>query len=319
MLLNFIILPFRPKKSAHAYQSIWTADGSPLLVNSRKLTAQAQKTLGENYKVVLGNRYGKPSIAQAMGELTDCAELLVLPLFPQYSLAATQTAIDEALSCAKPYWPIEKIKIIKEFYNAPGFIAAQAKQIATALKTIQPEKIIFSYHGLPVRQIKKISACSSSCDQQFPLSSAETALLFDQPPSRVLQRAPLCRDLTTECPIITDSNVNCYRAQCYATTRALAQVLELTEKQFVTTFQSRLGRTPWIQPFTDEMLVTLAKQGIKNIAIACPSFVCDCLETLEEIGIRAREQWLSLGGEQLTLIPCINDDANWVAKLIKSN
>lgn len=286
LLLNLIILPTRPKKSAHAYQSIWTSQGSPLLVNSEALAQNAQQLLGANFKVALAMRYKKPSIKSALEKLTDCDELIILPLFPQYSLAATETAIQAALKIAKKTWPVDKIKIIKDFYNLPEFINAQAKLIQPILKQQAIEKLIFSYHGLPERQVNK------SCDYQLQCGYPNS------------------------CPAINSKNANCYRAQCFATSQAIIKELAINDDFCLTTFQSRLGRTPWIKPYTDEVLVELANQGIKNIAIACPSFVCDCLETLEEIGIRAKEQWQQLGGESLILIPCINADANWLKLLI---
>jgi ferrochelatase len=264
LLLNLIILPLRPKKSAHAYQSIWTAAGSPLLVNSQQLADNAQKIVGSDYQVILGMRYGKPSIESAVKQFGPIDELVILPLFPQYSLAATESAIQAALTAAKKILPLDRISVIKDFYDAPKFISAQAELISQVLSAQPVEKLILSYHGLPERQSKK-------CD---------------------------------------------YRAQCYATSQALAKQLELAPDFYCTTFQSRLGRTPWIKPFTDEMLIELAAQGIKRVAVACPSFVCDCLETLEEIGMRAQEQWLELGGEQLILVPCVNGNAAWVADLL---
>ena len=257
ILLNVIILPTRPKKSAHAYQKIWTAEGSPLLINSHALAESAQTLLGNDYKVALGMRYGNPSIESAIEQLKGCDRLKVLPLFPQYSLATTETAIQRALKFAKKYWASEKINIIREFYQHLHFIKAQAQLIETALKDQSVEKIIFSYHGLPERQIKNL--------------------------------AP----------------EDCYKAQCYATTELLVEKLNLTIPH-ITSFQSRLGRTPWIKPYTDEVLIELAQQGIKNIAIVCPSFICDCLETLEEISIRAREQWAALGGGTFIVVPCVN-------------
>ena len=288
LLLNLIILPTRPKKSALAYQNIWTAQGSPLLINSEILASNAQQLLLDDYQVALGMRYGQPSIKQAIEQLKTCQRLIILPLFPQYSLAATETALVRAQTLAAETWSSENIKIIKDFYRFPSFITAQAGLIYKYLGTRQIEQIIFSYHGLPERQVKKIC------------------------------RATHC-NMSAACPEISIDNQNCYRAQCFATSRALAEQLNLKRTQYITTFQSRLGRTPWIKPYTDRALEKLAKQGVKNIAIACPSFVVDCLETLEEIGIRAREQWHELGGENLYLIPCLNTNAVWLVDLLKKS
>jgi ferrochelatase len=286
LLLNLIILPTRPKKSAHAYQSIWTKAGSPLLINSQLLLQHAQKILGENYHVELAMRYKNPSIKKAIEKLHDCDELIIMPLFPQYSLAATETAIQAALKMANKTWPAHKIKIIKDFYNLPAFIQAQAELIKNVLQQNPVEKLILSYHGLPERHLNKV------CDYQLQCGYPNA------------------------CPVIDSKNTHCYRAQCFATSAAIIKELALTDDFCLTTFQSRLGRTPWIKPYTDEVLIVLANQGIKHIAIACPSFVCDCLETLEEIGVRAKEQWQQLGGKSLVLIPCINGDANWIKAII---
>ena len=290
LLLNLIILPLRPRKSAAAYRQIWTQEGSPLLVNSQALADNAQQLLGEDYRVALGMRYGKPSIEHALAELNDCETLTILPLFPQYSLAATQTAIARAHRLALKHWDATAIQVINDFYDLPAFQQTQAELIANTFgvdvgDALPVEKILFSYHGIPERQIDKACACKSVCNKR------------------------------QICPNMGGANRFCYRAQCYATTRGIAKLLGLSSQQFVTTFQSRLGRIPWITPYTDLVLPELAAQGIKKIAIVCPSFVCDCLETLEEIGIRAREQWLALGGTELTLIPCLNDDARWITSL----
>lgn len=290
LLLNLVILPTRPKKSAEAYRAIWQDEGSPLLVNSVGLANNAQLELGDDFQVALGMRYGNPSIASAVEQLKLCDEIIVLPLFPQYSLAATETAIQHAMRAVKPHWADQKIKVIRDFYDNDTFIAAQAALVHATLQTSSNDSrmVLFSYHGLPERQIDKASPCVTLCDKQ------------------------------NTCPAINDVNRDCYRAQCYATSRALADKLNLTEKQYMTSFQSRLGRIPWIKPYTDELLDQLIKQGIKHLIIACPSFVCDCLETLEEIGIRAREQWLTAGGDSLSLVPCVNSNAHWVCNLITS-
>ena len=288
LLLNLIILPTRPKKSAKAYQSIWIDDGSPLLTYSLTLSNNTQRLLDSNYNVALGMRYGAPSISSAIEQLKNCEQLLIVPLFPQYSLAATETALIQAKSIARKIWSADKIQTVKDFYIFPGFINAQTKLIRDSLGGRQIDQLLFSYHGLPERQVRKICVAEKHCDMQ------------------------------QICPIVDKNNRYCYRAQCFATSTALAKTLNLHEDQYLTSFQSRLGRTPWIKPYTDKILIDLAVEGAKNIAIVCPSFVVDCLETLEEIGIRVQQQWLALGGENLYLIPCVNDNAVWLYKLIKS-
>ena len=287
LLVNGFILPHRAKQSTQAYQSIWTTHGSPLRINSQILADNAQRLLGEKYQVVLGMRYGEPSLANAMAKLTDCKKLIILPLFPQYSLAATQSTLTQAQRMAQSFWATDQLTIIKSFYNAPSFIEEQAKLIVDTLQRRAVEKIIFSYHGLPQRQVKK------SC-----------------------HAIDLCR-MQGKCPAIDANNQDCYRAQCFSTSTALAKSLSLQESEYMTTFQSRLGRLPWIEPYTDMTLNKLATARVSNIAIVCPSFVVDCLETLEEIGIRARRQWQALGGKHFYLIPCVNGNAGWVEEVIK--
>lgn len=276
------ILPFRPKQSAKAYQAIWTEAGSPLLIHGRNLQTKLQETLGESWQVALGMRYGTPSIASALAELKTCKQLTILPLYPQYSSAATGSSLEKVLNLLSEQAAIPSLRLIRDFYEHPGFIDAQAALIQPLLA--DHDYLLFSYHGVPERHLSR-TGCGQAC--------------------------------AGSCPRLNEANQACYKGQCYGTTRALVNRLGLNDGQYGTAFQSRLGKTPWIKPYTDQVLVDLANQGIKRLAIACPSFVADCLETLEEIGIRAKEQWESLGGEQLTLIPCVNDQNLWVKGLVE--
>lgn len=278
ILVNGLIIPLRAKNSAHAYQQIWTPNGSPLLVHSLAL----KQALQLDCPVSLGMNYGEPSIAKALDELKNCEKIIVIPLFPQYSSAVTESIIEKVKSLtSKP------LEIIKDFYDNEIYIESMAKRIQTTLNNTQPEYLLFSYHGLPMRQLYKTSGdICKSCIQN-------------------------------PCPSIQERNRNCYRAQCFATSKLIEQKLLLNHTKTITCFQSRLGRLTWAQPYTENILHELAAQGIKKIAITCPSFVTDCLETLEEIGIRAKQTWLSLGGEEFTLIPALNDDADWVEAVLK--
>lgn len=286
LLVNVIVLPFRYKKSAAAYQKIWGESGSPLLVNSQQMTAALSQALGEGYHVELGMRYGQPSIEQALEKLQGADSLTVIPLFPQYSSAATASAIEKLLSLIAKQWNMPALNIKNAFYQHPGFIAAYADIIRENIKDKNIDVLLFSYHGLPVRHIHK-SECKASCDKLHA------------------------------CPPISETNHYCYRAQCYLTSELIAKELGLSAKQYAVSFQSRLGRTPWIKPYTDFLLPELAQQGIKNIAVVSPSFVADCLETLEEIDIRTREQWLALGGDNFIFIPCLNDNPLWIKALVE--
>jgi len=281
LLLYGLILPFRAPKTAHAYQAIWTEEGSPLLNNSKKLLQKLQTKLNKQCVIALGMRYGKPSIEDALKQLQDCAHITILPLYPQYSSAATGSSIEKVLQLLAPQPIFPSLEIIRDFHQHPQFINAEANLIKSHI--VSHDFILFSYHGLPEHHLKQ-AGCQSICHDACP-----SAKLRDH---------------------------GCYRAQCMQTTSLLATALGLKVEQYGTSFQSRLGKTPWIKPYTDEMLIELANRGIKRLAIACPSFVADCLETLEEMGIRAREQWTKLGGEQFTLIPCLNDHDDWVDAII---
>ncbi|MGQ3892852.1 ferrochelatase [Legionella sp. CNM-4043-24] len=277
LLVYAFILPFRPRQSAHAYQEIWTDKGSPLMVHSEALLAKVKARLKDTHVVALGMRYGQPSIASALQELSACEHLTVLPLYPQYSSAATGSSIEAVLTQLASQTTLPSLRVIRDFYVNPGFITAQAARIKPYLA--DHDYLLFSYHGIPERHLER-----AGCQ-------------------------PVCAG---KCPPISSTNASCYRAQCQETSLALARALNLNEDQFSSSFQSRLGKTPWIKPYTDFELPELAKRGIRRLAIACPSFVADCLETLEEIGMRAKAQWLELGGESLSLIPCVNDDELWV-------
>jgi len=282
ILLNAVILPFRPKQSTHAYQSVWTDQGSPLLVNTRALTQQVSKQLSHSHTVVLGMRYGQPSLEQALKQIQHCDELTILPLFPHYASATTGSCIEWIMRYFSPQAVIPNLRIIRDFYQHPTYIRAVSA-------TIQPyidksDYILFSYHGVPERHLNKIGC------------------------------QPVC---TKTCPTPSEGISACYRAQCLHTTQLIANQLKLVEHQYGTSFQSRLGRTEWIKPYTDETLPLLAQAGIKKLAVACPSFSVDCLETLEEIGMRAREQWHALGGEEFNLIPCVNDSALFTQAIIE--
>jgi ferrochelatase len=282
MLLYTVILPFRVKPCAHAYQNIWTPEGSPLLVNSLKLQKKVQAAVGRDYIVSLGMRYGSPSIENALHSLQHCSHITILPLYPQYSSAATGSSIEAVLTQVGKQAIHPSLSLISDFHNHRSYIAAQVELIRPYLS--DHEFVLFSYHGLPTHHLKP-SGCDRPCENA--------------------------------CSPTSESNFHCYRAQCFQTSRLLVNALKLESSQYQTAFQSRLGKTPWIKPYTDETLKQLAQQGIKRIAIACPSFVADCLETLEEIGIRAAEQWKQLGGDQLTLIPCLNDTEVWVKSIME--
>ena len=287
LLLNLVILRFRPAQSARAYKLIWgSSDGSPLLAHSRRLADGVRQALGNDHVVELAMRYGNPSIPDALARL-DAAQprkIVVVPLFPQYSSAATGSAIDRVYEVAGKAWNVPPIETVGAFYDDHGFIDAFAEVARRHLAPFRADHVLFSYHGLPERHVKKSDATGG----------------------RHCLAQPTC------CDAIVPANRYCYRAQCYATTRALAARLGLPPERHGVSFQSRLGRTPWIRPYTDHVLPELARAGKKRLAVMCPAFVADCLETVEEIGIRARDQWRSLGGEELLLVPSLNAEPAWI-------
>lgn len=287
LLLNLVILPFRPAKSGKAYASIWGTEGqgSPLLDHSRRLTTGVARALGGGYLVELGMRYGNPSIPDALGRLLagDPGRIVVLPLFPQYSSAANGSAVERVYEVLGQAWNVPPVQTIGAFYDHPGFLDAFVEVARRHLPEFRPDHVLFSYHGLPERHVRKSDLSGRHC-----LAS------------------PSC------CDAIGAQNRYCYRAHCFATTRALASRLGLAADGYGVSFQSRLGRTPWIKPYTDLVLPELARAGKKRLAVMCPAFVADCLETVEEIGIRAREQWRSLGGEELLLVPSLNAEPTWI-------
>lgn len=290
-LVNGLVIPARLKTSTEAYRMIWTEKGSPLLANS-VILKEKLSALYPEYTIALGMRYGEPSVADAIEALqkAGCERWIIMPLFPQYASASTGSVLALFLAIIAQFNNIPPFRIVPSFYDHPAFIQAYANNIQPVLPTSMSEEdfVLFSYHGLPERHIGK-SGCKTVCYTQK-----------DYP----------------DCPAISIKNAYCYRAQCYATSRLLAEQLQLKSKQYATVFQSRLGKTPWIKPYNDEYLAVLIQKGIKNLAIACPSFVIDCLETLEEIAIRLKAQWEKCGGVGFTMVPCLNDDASWIAEII---
>ncbi len=278
LLLQTIILPLRSYRSAAAYKKVWTQNGSPFLANSLAYKEKLQKELGDQYKITLGMRYGKPSIEDAWKDLRNFEKILIFPLYPHYAASSTGSALEEIYRIVKKEWNIPSLQTIESFYKEPGFISSLSEHIQSELSKIQWEHLVFSFHGLPQHHIEK-SGCPGIC----PLTKCHQ-----------------------------NAQPFCYRAQCFSTVKHLSSSLNLNASQHSIAFQSRLGRRPWIKPYFDELLPELRKKNIKNLAVVCPSFVADCLETLEEIRIRAEETWKELGGNTLHLIPCLNDSDLWV-------
>ena len=289
-LLELVILPRRPAASAAAYRKVWMDDGSPLLVYGQALAERVRERLSaDDYRVELAMRYGNPSIEAGITRLREagCDRLVVLPLYPQYASSSTGSTVEAVYREAAKLWNTPFISIVPPFFDDPRFIAAFGAVTRRVLDDMQPDHVLLSFHGLPERHMTKSDETGRHC-----------------------LRSETC------CDRMVVANRNCYRAQCFATARALAQTLELGTDDYTVSFQSRLGRAVWIRPYTDVLLTELPKRGIRKLAVVCPAFVADCLETLEEIGIRADEDFRAAGGDELRLVPSLNAEPEWVDAVV---
>ncbi len=284
LLLELVILPRRPRASAAAYRKIWGPEGSPLLVHGRALAGKVQALLGEGVQVELAMRYGRPAIANALDRFAAAgvSRLVVFPLYPQYSSAATGSSIEQVLRLATARWNTPYVQVIPPFYDPPAYLDARAAMVRPFLDPL-PERVFFSFHGLPERQVRKSDPSGKHCFVQADC-----------------------------CAAVGPANRHCYRAQCLATARLLAERLGVPEERRSVCFQSRLGRAPWLAPATEEVLASEARRGVRR-AVIVPSFVTDCLETLEELAIRGAEIWRENGGETLQVVPALNADDRFAA------
>jgi ferrochelatase len=292
LLVRGIILNTRPKKSAKAYRKIWWDEGSPLIVISERLQRKIQEKI--NIPVGLAMRYGSMTLKKGLQELVDqgVTEVLVIPLYPQFAMATTETINVRVEELRQEYFPQLEITSMPAFYNRPEYIEVLSNSISEKLKDLDYEHLLFSYHGVPERHIRKSDITGSHCKID----------------------GECCR---TPSP----AHQYCYRHQCYETTRKVGEKLNLKEGTYSTTFQSRLGFDPWLQPYTDRTIERMGKAGVKKLAVVTPAFVSDCLETLEEIAMEGEEIFHEVGGEEFTTIPCLNDRddfaslmADWIEK-----
>lgn len=291
LLVNLIIVPFRKKKSAHAYKTIWAKSGSPLMIFSEQLRDLLQ-SLSPQTPVALGMNYGRPSLVEAFQKMQDCDSIIMAALYPQYALSSYETWKMKALRVAAELKVKSQLIWLLPFYDAEEYISSEVRVIEKTLAGRQVgrdlDHILFSYHGLPERHITKLDSTGSHCFQKENC-----------------------------CAQMTPANKNCYRAQSYQTTRLIAAKMGLKKEHYSVSFQSRLGREPWIQPFTDKVITELPQQGVKRLVVVVPSFVADCLETLEEINMRAREEFINAGGEEFVFVPCLNAEPFWGEQLLK--
>lgn len=287
-LVRGIIINFRKRaeKSAEAYQQIWWDEGSPLIVLSKRLHKKVQEK--SDIPVVLAMRYGKPSIESGLKELHQkgVTDVLVLPLYPQHAMASTLTITELANKIQKESFPKMKLTHFPAFYNRKEYIVAQAESIKKHLGDFDYEKLVFSYHGIPERHIRKSDVTKSHC--------------------RIDGKC---------CQTPSKAHEFCYRHQCFETTTQIIEYLGIPREKVMETFQSRLSGDKWLDPYTDVEIDNLAKNGTKKIAVVTPAFVSDCLETLEEIGMRAKEDFIENGGEEFLTIPCMNEDELWIDAL----
>ena len=279
------ILPFRPRQSAEAYHKIWRPEGSPLVVISKRVQAEIQRRVSA--PVELAMRYQNPSIESAIESLRNqgVTELLLIPLFPHYAMSSFESAVERVKDVLAKRAPAISLTVTPPFFDHPDYITALWASASDYLKAGY-DHLLFSFHGLPERHLRKSDPTGRHC------------LLVEN-----------C------CATASPAHATCYRAQCFKTVEAF--VKQAGVSKYSNAFQSRLGKDPWLKPYTDLELVRLARQGVKSLLVICPAFVSDCLETLEEIGLRGREAFLQAGGGNLTLIPCLNEHPLWIAVLEK--
>ena len=285
-LVKVIILNTRPRKSAKAYKKIWWKEGSPLIVLSQRLFDKVTKLV--KFPVALAMRYGSISIFKGLKELDDkgVKNITVLPLYPHYAMSSYETVVEKVKDEVKTNFPHLKIKTVEPFYNDKKYIDLLCKKIKSTISKIEYDHILFSYHGIPISHLKISDPTNSHC-----------------------YKVKNC------CSNHSDAHKFCYKHQVLETTELVIKKLKIDKNKYSNAFQSRLPNEAWLKPYTDDELVRLAKEGKKKLVIVTPAFVTDCLETLEEIAMEGKEEFLEAGGESYHYVPCLNDDDDW-AKLI---
>jgi ferrochelatase len=284
LIVSLFVLPTRPKASAHAYQSIWWEEGSPLVVLSQRLLEAVRKKT--DVPVAVAMRYGNPSIESQLLQLAkqdDVDEILLIPLYPHYADSTIKTTVEEAKRVIADHSLNVKLTVLQPFYEEPDYIEALVASTAPWLSE-DFDHILFSYHGLPESHLTKADPTGNQC----------------------LKRDDCCQ-------VASPAHASCYRFQVLRTTERFVEKAGLKPGQYSVAFQSRLGRAKWLEPSTVDTLEKLAQSGVKKLLVMCPAFVTDCLETLEEIALQGSEEFKQAGGESLTLIPCLNDHEQWVS------
>lgn len=286
-LVNFIIVPFRAPKSAKIYKELWTDKGSPIMIYGKSVKEKLQKELGDDFDVELAMRYKNPSLDEvcARMEKRGYEKIIIIPLFPQYASASTGSAIEKAMKLISKWWVIPEIKIISQFYDDENYLNCLIEQ-SKKYNLSDYDHILFSYHGLPERQVDRVYSDGKPC------------------------KGHKCEDE------INEDNKYCYKATCFATTRSLAEKLNLSKDRYTVCFQSRLDKD-WLEPFSDKVVEEWAKKGAKKLLVFSPAFVADCLETTVEIGIEYQKIFKDNGGEKVQLVESLNDHPLWIETLKK--
>ncbi len=284
LLVRGIIAPFRSGSSSKLYKKLWTEEGSPLKVYGERVAAGVQQLLGEDYVVELAMRYQNPSIGYALDRLMEKSvrEIIVFPLFPQYASATTGSIHDEVMRLLRKKETIPSVKLVNSYFDHGPMIDIFVEN-ARQFDLDAYDHILFSYHGLPARQLRKGDPTGVHC----------------------LKKEQCCSSICA-------ANQFCYSAQCHGTTRAIATKLQLDPSRYTTTFQSRLGPEEWAKPYTSKTIEEQAEKGAKRLLVFSPAFVADCLETLIEISFEYQEEFEEMGGEKVDLVPSLNDNPKWV-------
>jgi ferrochelatase len=285
ILVNIIIVPFRSPKSANIYKQLWTENGSPLLIYGKKVKEMLQNELGSEYDVELAMRYRNPSMDAVLEKMRkkQYEKLIIIPMFPQYASASAGSVIEKAMKIISKWWVIPEIKFTGQFYDNEDFINSFV-EIAKKYNIDEFDHILFSYHGLPVRQVDKVYIDGKKCS----VHNCENE--------------------------ITEDNKFCYKAACYATSRLLAEKLNISKDKYTVCFQSRLDKN-WLEPFTDKIIIQKAKENAKKLLVFSPAFVSDCLETIVEIGIEYQKLFNEHGGEKIQLVESLNEHPMWIKTL----
>lgn len=285
ILVNLIIVPFRVKNSSHVYQKLWTREGSPILLYGNSVRDLLKKELGDDFGVELAMRYQNPSLDEVLARMNKAnyKKIIIVPLFPQYASASTGSALEKAMQIISKWWVIPEVRVISQYYDDPGYINAFI-EIGKKYNHNDYDHVLFSFHGLPIRQVDKVYTDGKPCDDHN------------------------CENE------ITEDNKYCYKAVCYATTRMIAEGLGIPREKYTVCFQSRLDKD-WLEPFADKVVVEQAKKGAKKLLVFSPAFVADCLETLIEIGYEYDELIKEHGGEKVQLVESLNDHPLWIQTL----